>query len=1733
MNKKILNIWNKASILAVVLLFVVSSCATAQTIKQIREKKTSTNYVIRGLGPVQDSVLYADGSHVQIQTEYEAHAILAPDFNPDDMSLEEFESIVTEAMRNTQYNQNEQNEPLRGERTGLDVTFSLSNPPGGAAAAAAAVEAYYESTFADPISVTIPVSWANLPDGVIGWTYTYYASSVSWTNTRNGLISDMDPDDTIQNWLPDGSTIPVRYSLGTTITNENICIFSRANYKAAIGTTSGIDGEIQFNTDFTFDYDPSNGISPGTFCFESILVHESGHALGFTSRADNPDNNIEALDIFRFQRSDGSYDYNPDTLAEFQTKPRFVVLDNGAYTDDVNSDLISAEYRMSDGNPAQASHFSTQISPAQLMEPYFDYGQTFYPNFFRNADIAMFDAIGWDYAAESGSTTFPFFDNIPSTTINRDLWTGLEGATANDIGIAEPSSPYSLDLDGSATGGDKIRTARIDTTELPEISFSYYYERTGGGDSPESGDDLVVEYYNDLHNWVEISRQLGSGADMTTYQYVNQQITAADAFHPDFRIQIRVISSQTGLDDWFVDDVRIDYVYYTLSTGIEGQGSIEKTPDQSSYASGSIVMVRAIPAQDWSFDHWEGALSGNWNPDNITMDSNKLVIANFTMNDILSPEWRSQGQSADVIPVGGSVILSAQGRDDRSLDYAYLSTNESGVWVDYSQGEWWDLNWKYHKPLRINHTLVAAQLTDFPILVDITAPEFIGHAQTDGDDFVFIDATNTTRYSHEVEYYNSATGHLVAWVKIPQLSVSDYTLINLYYGNLVCGNQETVEQTWTNGFTMVHHLTGATPTDLDDSTINNYDIITSGGGPLCNQVGIIGNCVDFDGTNDYLRADTFNYPSDSSYTVSAWARADGNPGTRKYISEGHSDASISLLIWTNETFKARTHVPSGYPVCYSQTSVNPSNPQWYYATTRLNVTNDLLEIMVNGVYEGGIVFTGAVNPATGIDIGVSNLNSYWMNGKIDEIRFANVVRSDAWVLTEYNMMAQPSLFILPEPEIPLGVAQHGSPMDLDTSPHVWVWTNFTWQNASIPAGRTIGWKITYVDTSSNIISTNVRSFLVTGGSGYTLTIHIDGQGSVLKDPDYALYPPDTPVELTAVPALGWHFDQWSGDLQGSDNPDIIIMDGNKVVTAHFVQDQYTLTINIDGSGTVTKVPDQGSYTYGTPVQLTAHPAVGWHFVEWTGDLVSTNNPDTIVMTHNSVVTAHFAQDQYTLTIEVQGQGTVTRDPDYPTYTYGTSVELTAHEAQGWQFDYWDGDLQGTQNPDTIIMDGDKSVTAFFIEIITGVVFDGDCTYDDMSPVNDVTVEIVNLNTGQKWVADTVDNHYTLTLEPGVDISAGQTIRYIARDTDNSVNVTDHPVTQGELDSGAIHQDLILRIHYRDLKSFPFYYSQVNSGAMVMKQMLDYCMWNNTLYSQPRDYYSEQTMYDNYSGGDVINVSELAGGLNAEINDHVNGWIYGYFFAPSGHDLAVDALKSAVIWLDYNISGSNEHRQVDVPKLGHPYHVPIAVPTGGNYDHWMVIRGIHTNRSMWDTSIPGDHELLNGPVTIYGFWVNDPNGAGLGDNTYVTYQYFNSTYFQRLNVPADDYYNNKFVVITDPPRDTVVDTTNLDLNMGTLVKFTTTQAKFMQTARRTPVLRDQADKLLVQKARTAIDLVVQNDAELGPLFNQAIVTKVTMQGATAFVTFKSDSTMFTASLNALTGELNQFTVDTVVNQTISE
>lgn len=143
---------------------------------------------------------------------------------------------------------------------------------------------------------------------------------------------------------------------------------------------------------------------------------------------------------------------------------------------------------------------------------------------------------------------------------------------------------------------------------------------------------------------------------------------------------------------------------------------------------------------------------------------------------------------------------------------------------------------------------------------------------------------------------------------------------------------------------------------------------------------------------------------------------------------------------------------------------------------------------------------------------------------------------------------------------------------------------------------------------------------------------------------------------------------------------------------------YPLYITVEGQGTYTlspKVDDVNLFPAGTEVTITAIPAEGWEVSEWVG-MNESRNEITITMDGMQNVGIVFGRaDQYALTIETVGKGSVTKSPNKALYKYGEAVKLTATPESGGEFTKWSGDAYGVNPTTTINMTGDKSVTATF------------------------------------------------------------------------------------------------------------------------------------------------------------------------------------------------------------------------------------------------------------------------------------------------------------------------------------------------------------------------------------------------------------------------------------------------------
>lgn len=191
------------------------------------------------------------------------------------------------------------------------------------------------------------------------------------------------------------------------------------------------------------------------------------------------------------------------------------------------------------------------------------------------------------------------------------------------------------------------------------------------------------------------------------------------------------------------------------------------------------------------------------------------------------------------------------------------------------------------------------------------------------------------------------------------------------------------------------------------------------------------------------------------------------------------------------------------------------------------------------------------------------------------------------------------------------------------------------------------------------------------------------------------------VSLEAVPADGYYFTNWSGDLASSDNPVTMVMDEDKAVVANFSRIMHTLTIKADGNGSTTPSVNRHGYGLGMVVEVSATPDSGWQFESWSGDVADPESATTTIkMDSDRVITANFSQIVHPVTITVNGGGSTNPMAGTHNFGEGTVVEITATPDSGWRFENWSGDIADPESATTkVSIDSEKAVAANFIRTV--------------------------------------------------------------------------------------------------------------------------------------------------------------------------------------------------------------------------------------------------------------------------------------------------------------------------------------------------------------------------------------------------------------------------------------------------
>ena len=275
------------------------------------------------------------------------------------------------------------------------------------------------------------------------------------------------------------------------------------------------------------------------------------------------------------------------------------------------------------------------------------------------------------------------------------------------------------------------------------------------------------------------------------------------------------------------------------------------------------------------------------------------------------------------------------------------------------------------------------------------------------------------------------------------------------------------------------------------------------------------------------------------------------------------------------------------------------------------------------------------------------------------------------------------------------------------------------QSCTVSATPATGYTFVRWTENGNQVSTNANyTFTVTGNrtlvaqfqqQTYTISVSANPSNGGTVTGGGAYHYGDN-CTVIATPANGYTFLRWTENgtqVSNSANYTFTVT-GSRTLVAQFQAQTYTITATADPTtgGTVT---GGGTFNYGQSCTLTATPATGHNFINWTknGQQVSTNASYTFNVTESATYVAHFQIQTFTVTLTANPEegGVLTGGG---TFNYGQNGQIHATPNPGYNFLNWmeNGEVVTTSTNYFFDIYSDHNFVANFelqtIEITTSV-----------------------------------------------------------------------------------------------------------------------------------------------------------------------------------------------------------------------------------------------------------------------------------------------------------------------------------------------------------------------------------------------------------------------------------------------
>jgi uncharacterized protein (TIGR02145 family)/uncharacterized repeat protein (TIGR02543 family) len=697
----------------------------------------------------------------------------------------------------------------------------------------------------------------------------------------------------------------------------------------------------------------------------------------------------------------------------------------------------------------------------------------------------------------------------------------------------------------------------------------------------------------------------------------------------------------------------VQQTQYTLTTNASPSngGSVSRNPNQTTYAPGTNVTVTATPANGYTFKGWSGASSSTNATVTITMNDNKTLTAGFGLPDAkqFTVYFNGNGTTGGTAPTaltadsGSNITLPDQQTMEKSGGYRFggWNTNATGTGTNYAANAPYKVTggatlyavWIKTYNVTFNGNGTTAGIPDAVNNVDsgasITLPG-PGNMTRTGYSFGRwnTNAAGTgTYYSAGASY--TVTGNAIIYAKwIPIYTVT-------YNGNGNTGGNapETVSVDSGTGITLSGHgtlaktnynfggwntNTGGTGTNYNAGTsytvtgnvtlyvkwtaYPRYTVTYNGNGNTGGSVPTA-TTVDSGSTITLSGQGTL---TKTGYNFGGWNTNTGGTGT-------NYNAGASYTVIGNVTLYVKWVAYPTYTVTYN----GNGNTGGSVPTATTVDSGSVITLSGQGtLVKTGYNFGGWNTNSSGTGTNYSEGASYIVTG--------NVTLYAKWTAIAYTVTFNGNNNTSGNASASIN-ADYGSSITLP-SQGMLLRTGYNfggWNTNSSSFGTN------YSAGTSYAIVEDITLYAVWTPIDYKITYTLNGGTVTPANP--ASYMIETASFTISNPSRACYtFAGWTGSNNTTPQTSVSVVQGStgdKSYAANWTALTYTLTTNVSpaSGGTVSRSPNQISYSCGTSVTVTAILASGQTFMGWGDTRVGTTNPLPITMNSDTTLTAYFVQ----------------------------------------------------------------------------------------------------------------------------------------------------------------------------------------------------------------------------------------------------------------------------------------------------------------------------------------------------------------------------------------------------------------------------------------------------------------------------------------------------------------------------